>query len=130
MVRCVRCRPAPEVRRTLAPLFADDLHHHPLAASAVELSVEDLLPRPQIESPLSHRQHHLVVDEGALEMGVAIILAGAVVLVVAAGGSQCLHPLPKVFPGALLVIVDPDSGGNVHRTNKAQPLAYAGGAAD
>ena len=29
----------------------DDLHQHPLASPPVELPVEDLLPRPQIQPP-------------------------------------------------------------------------------
>src|SRR3972149_754228 len=87
---------------TLALLFPDDLHDHPLAAPAIELGVEDLLPRPQVQFPLGHRQHHLVMHEGALEVGVAVVLTGAVVLVVAAGGGERFHPLPEVLPEALL----------------------------
>src|SRR5579871_5007247 len=35
-------------------LLADDLDEHPLVASAVELAVEDLLPRAEVEPALRH----------------------------------------------------------------------------
>ena len=69
------------------------LDHEPLPAAAVELRVEDLLPRAEVEPALGHRQHDLVVDEQVLEVRVAVVLAAAVVAVVAGVGQQLARRL-------------------------------------
>src|SRR3954453_3277209 len=74
--RASRASPCPT--RSL-PNHLDD---HPLGAPAVELAVEDLLPRPQVEPAVGDRHDHLVVDEQVLQVRVAVVLAAAVVAVV------------------------------------------------
>ena len=71
-------------RRSL-PKHLDD---HPLGPPAVELAVEDLLPGAEVEPAVGHRHDHLVVHEQVLQMGVAVVLAAAVVAVVARVGEQ------------------------------------------
>ena len=116
----------------------EDLDDHPLRPAAVELAVEDLLPRAQVEPALGHRHDHLVVDEQVLEVGVAVVLAAAVVAVVAGIGQQLaghvvgrllparrrdlVEPLHHVLVQAGLVVVDPDRGGDVHRGDERQAL--------
>src|SRR5215211_6839755 len=62
------------------PKHLDD---HPLGPPAVELAVEHLLPRPQVEAALGDRHDHLVVDQQVLQVRVAVVLAAAVVAIVA-----------------------------------------------
>src|SRR5262245_29659724 len=57
----------------------DDLDQDPLGPAAVELAVEDLLPRAEVELPLRHRDHHLAAHDLALVVRVGVVLAGAVV---------------------------------------------------
>ena len=70
----------------LGGLLAEHLDHEPLRPAAVELEVEDRLPRAEVEPALGHRDDHLVVDEQVLEVRVAVVLAAAVVAVVAGVG--------------------------------------------
>ena len=58
-------------------LLPQDLDDHPFGPPPVELRVEDLLPRAEIEASGGHRDDHLVMDEQVLEMAVAVVLAAA-----------------------------------------------------
>src|SRR5437867_1286118 len=82
--------------------LADDLDEHALLAPPVELAVENLLPRPEIELPLRHRHDHLPSHDLALEVRVGVVLAGLVVAVLGDGrvGRQALEP-------RLVVVVEP-----------------------
>ena len=110
-----------------------------LRSAAVELAVEDRLPRAEVEPALGHRHDHLVVDEQVLQMGVAVVLAAAVVAVVAGIGRELagdvvgrllprrrrelVEPLERVLLDPGLVVVDPDPGGDVHRRDQRHALA-------
>ena len=74
---------AVRLRRALGTVFAQHLDHEPLRTAAVELDVEDRLPGAEVEPAGGHRDDHLVVDEQVLEVGVAVVLAAAVMAVVA-----------------------------------------------
>src|SRR6266542_6058891 len=41
-------------RRCGAALLTDDFHEHPLAAAAIELAIENLLPRPKVQFALGN----------------------------------------------------------------------------
>ena len=78
---------APSTSATAVPrlpetLFANDLDHEPLRAPPVELGVEDLLPRAEVEPTLGHGQDHLVMHEQVLEVRVPVVLTAAVMAVV------------------------------------------------
>src|SRR5258707_2281042 len=60
------------------------LHDHPLITLAVEFSIEDSLPRPQVEFARGDRHDHFMMNQQRLQMRVSIILAGFVMLVVLA----------------------------------------------
>ena len=60
-------------------LLADDFHQDPLAPTAVELAVEDLLPVPEVELGLGDRYHDFAPHDLPLHVGVSVIFAGAVV---------------------------------------------------
>ena len=70
------------VERLNQPSLAQHLDDEPLIA-AVELRVEDGLPRAEVEPAVRHRDDHLVVDEQVLPVRVAVVLAAAVVAEVA-----------------------------------------------
>jgi hypothetical protein len=63
--------------------FAYDLDKHALGSAPIEFAVENLLPRPKIEFSLCNGDDDLATHDLALEVGVGVILAGAVVM---AGG--------------------------------------------
>src|SRR3954454_4204023 len=127
---------------TPADLFTHHLDHQSLRAAAVELAVEDRLPRPQVELPVSDRQDDLVVHQQVLQMRVAVVLAAAVVPVVAGVGQELaryvvrrllparrrdlVEPLQRVLLETGLVVVHPDGGGDVHRRDEHHPLRDAG----
>ena len=54
--------------------FADDLDEHALATPPVELAVEDLLPRAEIELAARNRRHYLAPHHLALEVRVPVVL--------------------------------------------------------
>ena len=105
----------------------DDLDQHPLPTPAVELPVEDPLPRAKVEPALGHRHHHLAPHDLAFQVGVGIVFAGIIVPVLADGrmGSQSLQPLFIVLMQSVLVVIDEHAGRNVHRRYKGQsPLHH------
>src|SRR5262249_35079996 len=53
---------------------ADRLQQHPLPPPAVELGVEDLLPRPKVEASLGDREDDLMRHELTLQVRVRIVL--------------------------------------------------------
>ena len=65
----------------MPPSFAEDLDQDALRSVAVELAVEDLLPGPEIEPALGDRHDDLAAHDGAFQVGVGVVLAGAVVVV-------------------------------------------------
>src|SRR5205807_470586 len=83
-----------------ADLLPDDLDQHPLGPVAVELAVEDLLPRPEIEFPLRDRHDDLPAHDLPLQVRVGVVLPGAVVVVdvrVRVEGGQPLQPDAEVM---------------------------------
>jgi len=74
-------------------LFAHGLDDHPLGPPAVEFGVVDLLPGSEIELALGDRNDDLVVHQQALQMGIAIDFARAMVPVILTEGRQLFQPL-------------------------------------
>ena len=72
----------PEATHELLP---DDLDEHALRAPAVELAVEDLLPRPEVELAVGDGHDHLAAHDLALDVRVGVVLAGVVVPPLAVG---------------------------------------------
>src|SRR3954454_5827257 len=84
------------------------LDHQPLRAPSVELAVEDRLPRPEVELSLGDRQDDLVVDQEVLEMGIAVVLAAAVMPLVAGVGKQLArHIVRGLLPARGSALVEP-----------------------
>ena len=60
---------------------AEDFDDDAFGALAVELGVEDALPRAEIEAAARDRQSRLVVEQQGFEVRVGVVFAGLVVLV-------------------------------------------------
>ena len=87
--------PAAKTREGSSAYSPSTLITSRLRPPAVELAVEDLLPGPEVEPALGHRDDHLVVDEQVLEVRVAVVLAAAVVAIVARVGQQLARDLVR-----------------------------------
>jgi hypothetical protein len=89
-------------------LFSDDLDQHPLSAPAVELTVEDLLPRPEIQPASGDGHHDLAAYHLPLQVCVGVVLASAVMPVLVGGRvrGETLEPFLVIVVQAALVIVD------------------------
>src|SRR5688572_27809941 len=98
--------PTPTNGRSGYCLLTHHLHHHALLPLAVELGVEHLFPRPEIELAGGDRQHHLMPHERALEMGIGIVFASLMMLVVEPRRRQLLQPDLEVVNEAVLPVVD------------------------
>src|SRR5262249_47558919 len=64
-----------------AALSPDRLDQAALGPAPIELAVEDLLPRAEIELALGDRHHHFAAHDLSLVVGVGVILARPIVLV-------------------------------------------------
>src|SRR5687768_15059770 len=71
---------------------AQHFHDDALAAAPVELRVEHLLPRAQIQFAAGDGQHHLVSHQRSLQVCIGVVLTGAMVAIVEAGRRQLLEP--------------------------------------
>src|SRR5258708_7571940 len=87
------------IRHLLGP---HDLHDDTLLPLAVELGVEALLPRTEIERAAGDRQHPLVPHERPFQVRVGIVLARLVMRVGQARGGQLLEPRLEILDQAVL----------------------------
>src|SRR5829696_7272788 len=62
-------------------LLPHHLHDDPLLPLPVELGVEDLFPRPEIELARGNRHDHLMPHDRALQMRIGVVFAGLMMLV-------------------------------------------------
>ena len=87
-------------------LLTNDFYQYSFCPSAVELAIEDLLPRSEIELAFGDGQDDLVMDEQALQVAVAVRLAGAVMAVIVAVGRHHhfpTHDLPLMVGIAVIL---------------------------
>jgi hypothetical protein len=98
--------------------------------------------RAEVESARGHRHDRLVMDQQVLQVGIAVVLAAAVMAVIAPVGRQLrgylvrgrlptwrrhlVEPFEHVLVQTRLVVVDPDAGGDVHRRDQHHPLRDPG----
>src|SRR5579862_2205299 len=94
--------------------LSHDFHDHALVPLAVELCIENPLPRSHIQLARRNRHDHFMMDEERLQMGVAIVLAGLVMLVSFSKRSQMLEPLISIFDQSTFIVVDVDARGDMH----------------
>ena len=91
------------------------LHYHPLPALSIELRVVHLLQWAQVQASLRDGDDDLVVYEDALQMRIAVVFSGAVVVVVLTLRRQALQHLVDVPDDAALRVVDVYARRDVHR---------------
>jgi len=108
-------------------LLAYDLDQDALPAPPVELTVEDLLPGAEVQPAVGDRHDHFAPHDLPLQMGVGVVLAGAVVAIVADRlvRGQLLQPILVVLMEAAFIIVDEDRGGYVHSVYQYKSLPDA-----
>lgn len=91
------------------PVFGDfgslshDFEDDALVELAVEFRVKNTLPGSQVEPRFGDGHDHLMVDEQRFEVGIAIALAGIVMLIVFAERRQFFQPFVDVFDQAAFV---------------------------
>ena len=73
--------PSPSRRHGRLRLLADDFYQHSFLATAVELAIENLFPRTEVESSLGDRDGDVAPHNLALVMRIGVIFAGAIVMV-------------------------------------------------
>src|SRR5436309_3010962 len=95
--------------------FTHHLHDDALLPLTIELGIEDLLPRAEIELAVGDGQNHLMTHDRALQMRVGIVLAGLMMTVGKTGRGDLLEPHLKVVDETVLPIVHVDAGRDVHR---------------
>src|SRR3989440_5542993 len=95
-------------------LFTHDFNDDSLVALAVEFGIENPLPWAKIEFSVGDRDDDLVMNDQRFEVSVSIVFAGLVMLVILPEGSDRFQPLVDVFDQAAFIVVDVDSGSDVH----------------
>src|SRR5512141_76458 len=102
--------------------LADDLDQYPLSPTPVELAVEDLLPRAEVELAARDRHHHLPPHHLALQVRVSVVLSRPVVEILRYRlvGCEPLQPTFIILVEAALVVVDEDGCSNMHRVAKQE----------
>src|SRR5277367_387469 len=119
------CGPNHEPHRLL---FADYFYQHPLGPAPVELAVEYPLPRSEIEPPFGDRNHHLAPHHLPFMMGVAIVLAGAIMMVplwARIVRRDHFEPSLVILMQSWLIVVDKNRRRDMHRVDQAQTFAHA-----
>jgi hypothetical protein len=98
-------------------LLPDDLHQHPLAAAAVEFTVEDLLPRAKVELPFGDGDDDFPAHDLPFQVGIGVVLPRPVVMVVLDRfmGSQLFEPNLKIVMKTAFVVVYKYRRRDVHR---------------
>lgn len=100
------------ISSTVSKLLADYLHQYPLPSFPIELAVENLLPGAKIQLPFGNGHHHLAPHDGALQMGIGIILK-AIVLILRIGffGGQLLKPNLKIVVQPRFIVINKNARG-------------------
>src|SRR3954469_6053450 len=81
------------------------LEDHALFPPPVELGVEDLLPRSEIELAGGDRHHHLVPHNRPFQVRIGVVLTGPVVCIVESGRRQLLEPDLKIANQSIFPVV-------------------------
>src|SRR3954471_24865420 len=107
-----------------AILFADYFDEHALAAAAIEFAVENLFPRPEVQFGFGDGHYDLPSHDLPLQVGVGVVLSGAIVFVLGSGrvGREPFEPGVIVMKQPILGVVDVNAGRNVHGVHEAKAL--------
>jgi len=107
--------------------IADDLDQRAFAAAAVEFAVKDLLPGTEIEAALGDGDDDFPPHDLAFQVGVGVILSGAIMVVLGSWGmrGEVLEPRFVILVQPGFIVVDEDRRGDVHGVDEAQPFLHA-----
>src|SRR5215467_3490780 len=105
--------------------FPHDFNDHPLVPLTIEFGVENSLPCAQIQPAGRNGYDHFVMDQERLQMRIAVIFAGIVMLVLLAKWRQVLQPVVDVFDQSTLVIVHIYARCNVHSRDEDHSFLHA-----
>jgi len=97
-------------------LLSNNFYQDPFLSSPVKLPVKNLLPGAEVEFSPSDGHHHLPAHDLAFQVGVAVILPGPIMEILADGfvGGQFFQPLVIIPVQAGLVVIDKNRGSDVH----------------
>jgi hypothetical protein len=93
-------------------LFPNDFYQHTLSAPAVEFTVKNLFPRPEIELAFGYADDYLAAHHLAFEMSIGVVFAGPVVLVLGSGRmrGQFFQPNFVIMVEPAFIVVDKNGG--------------------
>jgi len=92
----------------------------------VELAVEDLFPRAEVEAAFGNGGYYFAAHEAAFQVGVGVDFAGVVVIERDGFvGSEFFKPDVEVVVKAGFIVVDKNTGGDVHGVDEAEAFLYA-----
>src|SRR5690242_13772738 len=89
-------------------LLTDNLDQDTLPSASIELSIEDLFPRSEIQFALRHSHDHLAPHDLTFHMRVGIVFPCVVVTVLVDRfvGCEPLQPLIIILMQSMFIIID------------------------
>jgi hypothetical protein len=99
--------------KSVIRLLANDLDQDAFLAPAVEFTVEDLLPGPEIQRSIRNSHNNLPSHNLPLVVCITVFLAGAIVVIAfwaGVKGRKSFQPSGIVFMQSRLVVVDENAG--------------------
>jgi hypothetical protein len=108
-------------------LLSDDFHQHALPAPSVELAVENLFPRAEVQFAFGDRDDDFPAHDLTFEMGVSVVFASTVVSIRGSRlvRSEFFQPLLVIVMESRFIIVDENRSGDVHGVDKTKPFPHA-----
>ena len=87
-------------------LFSHYLNDDAFIALPVELGIENLLPRSEVQFPVGDRHDDFVVNDQRFKVSISIVLARLVMQVILAERSQGFEPDVDILNQPALVVID------------------------
>ena len=108
----------------MASSLADDFHEHALSPPAIELAVENLLPRAEVEFALGDRHDDLASHDLPLEVSIGVVLTGPIVLVLGNRfmWGEFFQPDVVVVQKPVFRVVDEHRRADVHGIDQTKPF--------
>ena len=116
------------MKKRLDGSFPDDFDEDAFSAHPVELTVVDLFPGSEVQFTFGDSNDDFASHDLAFEVGISVVLTGAVVVVVFRGWverGQVFQPDSKVVEQSAFGIVDKNRGGDVHGVDQAKTFLDA-----
>src|SRR5215471_6376204 len=117
----------PRITHFYPKLFSDNFHQHPFAPSTVELAIENLLPRAEIEFAVGNGDHNFAPHHLSFYVRIGIVFAGIVVAILLDRfvGRYFFQPDTVIVMKAGFVVIDKYRRGNVHGIDEHKSFFYA-----